>query len=232
MTKNILVVGGSRGIGRTVAAKLISKGHTVTNWSRTPGDAAFDKTVNEVNVDVTDPATIPVLDGVLDGLVYCPGTINLKPFGRLTDEDFQNDLHVNLLGAVRVLRSALPALKRSASSSVVLFSTVAVQTGMPLHASIAAAKGAVEGLTRSLAAEWAPAVRVNAIAPSLTDTTLAERILSSPERREAAAQRHPLKRIGTVEDIAAAAEYLLSDASAWMTGQVLHVDGGLGDLRS
>jgi NAD(P)-dependent dehydrogenase (short-subunit alcohol dehydrogenase family) len=232
MTKNILVVGGSRGIGRTVAAKLISKGHTVTNWSRTPGDAAFDKTVNEVNVDVTDPATIPVLDGVLDGLVYCPGTINLKPFGRLTDEDFQNDLHVNLLGAVRVLRSALPALKRSASSSVVLFSTVAVQTGMPLHASIAAAKGAVEGLMRSLAAEWAPAVRVNAIAPSLTDTTLAERILSSPERREAAAQRHPLKRIGTVEDIAAAAEYLLSDASAWMTGQVLHVDGGLGDLRS
>jgi NAD(P)-dependent dehydrogenase (short-subunit alcohol dehydrogenase family) len=103
---------------------------------------------------------------------------------------------------------------------------------MPLHASIAAAKGAVEGLMRSLAAEWAPAVRVNAIAPSLTDTTLAERILSSPERREAAAQRHPLKRIGTVEDIAAAAEYLLSDASAWMTGQVLHVDGGLGDLRS
>jgi NAD(P)-dependent dehydrogenase (short-subunit alcohol dehydrogenase family) len=232
MSKHILVVGGSRGIGRALIRSLRSEGHAIINWSRTPPETGPDGELHDQQVDVSDPATIPVPEGVLDGLVYCPGSINLKPFGRLTDDDLQADLQVNLLGAVRVLRSALPALKRSSKASVVLFSTVAVQTGMPLHASIAAAKGAVEGLTRSLAAEWAPAIRVNAIAPSLTDTTLAERILSSPERREASAQRHPLKRIGNVEDIAAAAAYLLSDASAWMTGQILHVDGGLGSLRT
>lgn len=231
MTKHILVVGGSRGIGEKIVASLIEGGENVTMWSRTPPNQEVGPQATHTAVDVTDPTSIPTPEGVLDGLVYCPGSITLKPFGRLTDEDFSAEYAINLMGAVRVIRAVLPSLKRASSASIVLFSTVAVQTGMPFHASIAAAKGAVEGLTRSLAAELAPTIRVNAIAPSLTDTPLADRLLSSPERRESSAQRHPLKRIGTADDIASTATFLLSDASAWMTGQILHVDGGIGALR-
>jgi NAD(P)-dependent dehydrogenase (short-subunit alcohol dehydrogenase family) len=171
------------------------------------------------------------LPDALEGLVYCPGSIRLQPFHRLRDEDFSADFELNLLGAVRVLRAALPCLKAVERGSVVLFSTVAVATGMPMHASIAAAKGAVEGLTRSLAAELAPAIRVNAIAPSLTDTPLAAGLLRTERQRAAAAERHPLGRIGQPSDLAAAARFLLSDEAGWVTGQVLHVDGGMGRLR-
>jgi NAD(P)-dependent dehydrogenase (short-subunit alcohol dehydrogenase family) len=165
-------------------------------------------------------------------VAYCPGTIRLKPFQRLTREDFFEDLQVNLLGAVHIIKACLPNLKNSATgASIVLFSTVAVTTGMPFHASIASAKGAVEGLTRSLAAELAPRIRVNAIAPSLTDTPLAASMLSSDEKRQAAAERHPIKRIGSPQDIARMAVFLLSDAANWVTGQVLHVDGGMSTLR-
>ena len=155
----------------------------------------------------------------------------MKPFHRLIEEDFLNDLQVNLLGATRALQLALPALKKSPSASVVLFSTIAVKCGMPFHASIAAAKGAVEGLTRSLAAEWAPKIRVNAIAPSLTDTKLAASLLGDEKRREAAAERHPLKSIGQPEHVAEIVSYLLSDAAKFTTGQILRPDGGLSSVR-
>ena len=135
------------------------------------------------------------------------------------------------MGAIAVIQKLLPNLKQAETSSIVLFSTVAVQTGMGFHASIAASKGAIEGLARSLASEFAPKIRVNCIAPSLTDTPLAERLLNSPEKREASAARHPLKAIGAPADIASAAAFLLSDQASWMTGQILHIDGGMSSVR-
>jgi NAD(P)-dependent dehydrogenase (short-subunit alcohol dehydrogenase family) len=167
----------------------------------------------------------------LDGLAYCPGSISLQPFERLSEDTFREDFELNLLGAVRVLKVSLPALKAAPMASVVLFSTVAVITGMPMHASIAAAKGAVKGLTRSLAAELAPKIRVNAIAPSLTETPLAAKLLRTQRQRTSAAERHPLAKVGEADDLAAAAEFLLSQDAKWITGQVLPVDGGIGSLR-
>ncbi len=167
----------------------------------------------------------------LNALVYCPGNIRLQPFHHINDDVFREDFELNLLGAVRALRSALPALKAASTASVVLFSTVAVTTGMPMHASIAAAKGAVEGLTRSLAAELAPGIRVNAIAPSLTDTPLAKNLLRTDKQRAAAAARHPLGRLGRAEDIVSIIRVLISDDGSWLTGQILHVDGGIGAIR-
>ena len=176
---------------------------------------------------------LETLPETLQGLVYCPGTIVLKPFQRLTADDFKEDFNINLLGAVKVIQGCIKQLRKSPSgASIVLFSTVAVKTGMPFHASVASAKAAVEGLTRSLAAEFAPRIRVNAIAPSLTDTPLAQNLLSSEEKRKASADRHPLKRIGTPQEIARAAAHLLSDAGAWITGQVMPIDGGMSSLRT
>jgi NAD(P)-dependent dehydrogenase (short-subunit alcohol dehydrogenase family) len=181
---------------------------------------------------LADSINLETLPDVLHGLVYCPGTIVLKPFQRLTTDDFLHDLNINFLGAVKVIQNCLSRMKKNPSGgSIVLFSTVAVKTGMAFHASVASAKAAVEGLTRSLAAEFAPRIRVNAIAPSLTETPLAQNLLSSEEKRKASAERHPLKQIGSPQDIAKLAAHLLSDASVWITGQVLHVDGGMSSLR-
>ena len=168
----------------------------------------------------------------LDGLIYCPGTINLKPFNRLTDQDFLNDFSINVLGAIKVIRQVINKLKKAENSSIVLYSTVAVKTGMGFHSSVAASKSAVEGLAISLSAEFANSgIRVNTIAPSLTDTPLSANLLSSPEKRENSAKRHPAGRIGTTRDISSATLFLLSEDSSWITGQVLHVDGGLSSLR-
>ena len=170
---------------------------------------------------------LPEIDG-LTGIVYCPGSINLKPFHRLTQDDFLDDYQKNVLGAVRVLQFYFRTLKKN-KGSVVLFGTVASQQGMPFHASIAAAKGGLEALARSLAAEWAPNIRVNIVNPSLTDTPLAEALLSTEQKRENAAQRHPLKKIGTPKDIAKAAVFCLEND--WVTGQSIGVDGGMSSVR-
>lgn len=172
-------------------------------------------------------STLPVIDSPLDGLVYFPGTINLKPFARLTSNDFAEDFRVNVLGAVETIRKYLPNLKESDSASIVLISTVATAQGLNFHSSISTAKGAVEGLALALAAEFSPKIRVNVVAPSLTDTPLAGRLLGTPEKNEASAKRHPLRRVGQASDVAQAVHFLLSPASSWMTGQVIRVDGGM-----
>ena len=224
-----LIVGGTRGIGRALAMHLLAKGHGVSIWARHPAEVAgVSVTLNNPAEHAPDTSGLP---DVLDGLVYCPGTINLKPFARLSAEDFLQDFNINLLGAVRSLQAVIPLLKKSPHASVVLFSTIAATMGMPFHASIAASKGALEGLVKSLAAEWAPAIRVNAIAPSLTKTSLAEKLINSPEKLEAAAKRHPLQQLGEAEDIAAMAAFLLSPQARWMTGQIIAMDGGMSAIK-
>jgi NAD(P)-dependent dehydrogenase (short-subunit alcohol dehydrogenase family) len=224
MKKNILLIGGSYGIGRAIAEKL-SRDHQVFVASRTADDlpAAVQHLPFDVNTDNAADLDLPE---ELHGLVYCPGTINLKPFRALKPENFQEDLELNFMGLVKTLQSLLPKLKKG-EASLVFFSTVAVKVGMPFHSSVAASKGAIEGFARALAAEMAPTLRVNVIAPSLTDTPLAGKLLSSDDKKEKMAQRHPLKRVGTAMDIASMAAFLLEDESSWMTGQVLGVDGGI-----
>lgn len=231
-SKTYLIAGGSSGIGLALVKKLTAAGHHVTVISRTGDSLAGLTNVIHLQKDVlTDGIAESELPESLDGVAYCPGSINLKPFRSLKPEAFLEDFSINVLGAVKVLQAAQKALKKAENSSVVLFSTVAVGQGMPFHASVAAAKGAVEGLTRSLAAEWAPSVRVNCIAPSLTDTPMAARLLSSDEKREAAGNRHPLRRVGTAEEVASFAHFLLSENSGWITGQVIGIDGGMSTLK-
>ena len=232
--KNFLVIGGSYGIGLEVVKTLVDGNENVIMVSRSSETLQEVSGFTHLQLDVLqeDP-DFGSLPETLQGLVYCPGSISLKPIQRLTEADFHKDLQINLLGAVRVIKGCLSRLKKStAGASIVLFSTVAVTAGMPFHASVASAKGAVEGLTRSLAAELAPRIRVNALAPSLTDTPLAADLLSSDEKRQAAAQRNPLKRIGAAKEIAAMVRFLLSEDAAWITGQILHVDGGMAALRT
>lgn len=232
MAKTYVLVGATSGIGQQVAAELAGRDTTVYALGRRGGQAENMPGLIQARCDVTaeDP-TFPQIDAPIDGLAYMPGTINLKPFHQLRRKDFLEDLEVNFLGAVKTLQHYLPQLKKSEAASVVLMSTVAVQTGLAFHASIAGAKGAIEGLTRALAAELAPKIRVNAVAPSLTDTPLAEALLNQPAKRENAAKRHPLQRVGTPSDIASAVRFLMTKDSRWVTGQVLVVDGGLSRIR-
>lgn len=229
--KNIVVIGASSGIGLELVKKLF-KDNKIFAFSRTKGELPDDPHVEWKEFDVTkDELTKDDLPDTIEGFAYCPGTINLKPLRGLKPEDVLHDFEVNALGGFKVFQSVQRQMKKAKTSSAVFFSTVAVQQGMPYHSSVSMAKGAVEGLVRSLAAEFAPSVRVNAIAPSLTDTPLASRLLSTPERKDGSAQRHPLKRVGTTEDIASAAAFLLSDNSSWITGEVMKVDGGMGNLK-
>jgi 3-oxoacyl-[acyl-carrier protein] reductase len=234
MPGTYVIAGGSHGIGLEIVRMLAATAARIDVWSRTNGELPVDAGIRHLPCDFSDPAgTLPDPPEEICGAAYCPGSITLRSFRSLEPAEFRQDLELNLLGAVRFLQALQPRLKGidGGPASVVLFSTVAVAQGMPMHASVAAAKAAVEGLTRSLAAEWAPKIRVNAIAPALVDTPLATRLLSSPEKRDALAARYPLKRIGAAGDVAAVARFLLSAESGWITGQVFGVDGGMSTLR-
>lgn len=230
MKKNILIIGGSHGIGLE-AARILAEENEVYVASRTRENLEGINCHHFIFDVLEDDILDQNLPDVIDGFVYCPGSINLKPFKALKPEDFDKELQLNFIGLVKVLHKILPKLKASQKASLVFFSTVAVKVGMPFHTSIAAAKGALEGFSKSFAAEYAPSLRVNVIAPSLTKTRLSERLVSNENKRAAIEARHPLKRIGETEDVANLVEYLISDKSSWMTGQVLGMDGGLSTLN-
>jgi 3-oxoacyl-[acyl-carrier protein] reductase len=228
--KNILVVGASSGIGKSVAELSVEKGANVFVASRSTPEISG---CTHIQLDVnTLEGELESLPEVLHGLVYAPGSINLKPFHRIKIEDFQADLDINLFGAIKVLQACYTRLKKAEGASVVLYSTVAVQIGMNFHSSIATAKGAVEGLGKSLAAEWASiGIRVNVLAPSLTDTPLAERLLATDEKKEASNKRHPIGRVGQASDLGHMTTLLLSDEGSWITGQIIGIDGGMSTLK-
>ncbi|WP_298485534.1 SDR family NAD(P)-dependent oxidoreductase [uncultured Maribacter sp.] len=228
MKKNILIIGGSSGIGKTIVNNIKDEYNLyVANRSK---ENSIPEDVKYIKFDATkDNLETSLLPDVLHGLIYCPGSINLKPFKILTTESFREDMEINFFSLVNVVKSVIPIMTDEAS--IVLFSTVAVGTGMPFHSSIAAAKGAIEGFAKSIAAEYAPKIRVNVIAPSLVDTPLSKRLLNNDKRREAMANRHPLKRIGNTEDIASMAHFLISDKSSWITGQTIGIDGGLSQIN-
>jgi NAD(P)-dependent dehydrogenase (short-subunit alcohol dehydrogenase family) len=229
--KNILIIGGSSGIGLALAEQLAP--HNNVFIASRSGNAVQHLDIQHINFDATqDDLDTSQLPDELHGFIYCPGSINLRPFKGLKLEAFQSDFEINVLGAIRSLKSVLTHLSASGNAAVVLYSTVAVQTGMPFHSSVAASKGAIEGLTRSLAAEFAPKIRVNAIAPSLVNTPLASKFLNNEAKMDKANERHPLGRVGTAKEIAQATTFLLGEQSSWMTGRVLQLDGGIGNLKA
>lgn len=230
--KNYIVIGGSSGIGKELVYLLHEDNAKVfATYNQTSVDNDSDN-IQYFKFDVlNDTLDLEQFPDEIHGLAYCPGSINLKPFHRFSEEDFLEDFRLQVLGATTIIKALLPKLKKSGDASIVLFSTVAVQLGFNFHSQVAISKGAIEGLTRSLAAELAPGIRVNAVAPSLTNTPLASRLLSTPEKMEAQAKNNPLQKVGDAKDLAQAAAFLLSQNSSWITGQIIHVDGGFSAIK-
>lgn len=233
--RNILIIGASRGIGFGITEKLLEDGDNVYTLCRTKFDnltlTQKDKIIKHYEFDVTTEFTLTDLPETLDALIYCPGNINLKPFPRLKVQDFYDDLNLNLFGAIKILNQTINLLKKGNNPSVLMFSSVAVKLGMSYHSSTSSSKSAVEGFIKSLASEYAPTIRFNAIAPTLTDTPLASQLLSNEEKRKQLADRNPLKRIGKVEDIVEMSLFLTSDKASYISGQIIAVDGGMNTLK-
>ena len=228
--KNYLVIGGSSGIGKEIS-ELLSNENIVFSTSRNEINES-NENIRHIKYDVLEDELDPeLLPDQIDGFVYCPGTINLRPFRSLKLETFRSDLELNLIGAIKTLQIILTRLQQSPSSSIIFYSTVAVKTGMPFHSSVSSSKSALEGLTKSLAAEFAPKIRVNCIAPSIVNTPLANKLLNTEDKIEKAAARHPLNKIGTAKEIAQLTQYLLDDKSKWITGQIINIDGGISSVK-
>ena len=228
--KNYLVIGGSSGIGKEIS-EILSKGNVVFSTSRN-NLSGTNENIRHIKYDVLEDELDPeLLPEQIDGFVYCPGTINLRPFRSLKLETFRSDLELNLIGAIKTLQIILPKLQQSPSASIIFYSTVAVKTGMPFHSSVSSSKSALEGLTKSLAAEFAPKIRVNCIAPSIVNTPLANKFLNTEDKIEKAAARHPLNKIGTAKEIAQLTQYLLDEKSKWITGQIINIDGGISSVK-
>ena len=225
--RKIIIIGGSKGIGKAITESLLAT-HQIINISRSTPEIQHEN-LTHYNCDVLVDE-LPEIDQA-DGLIYCPGSINLKPFNRLSIADFKTDFEINVIGAVKSIQAYTKTLLQSDSASVVLFSTVATKLGMPFHASVATAKSAVEGLTKSVAADLAPNIRVNAIAPTITDTELAAKFLRNERMIESTIQRHPLKKYLEPSEVAAMAEYLLSDVSKSISGQIFNLDCGIVSLK-
>ena len=225
--RKIIIIGGSKGIGKAITESLLSN-HQIVNISRTPPEFEHQNLSHHSCDILTDD--LPLIEDA-DGLIYCPGSINLKPFNRLSVEDFRTDFEINVIGAVKTIQAYTKALSQSESPSIILFSTVATKLGMPFHASVATAKSAVEGLTKSVAADLAPKIRVNAIAPTITNTDLAAKFLRNERMIESTIQRHPLKKYLEPTEVAAMASYLLSDLSKSISGQIFNLDCGIVSLK-
>lgn len=221
--KTIIVIGGSKGIGNALITKLLNHSKVI-NISRTIPEKTHAN-LTHYSCDVTQDE-LPEIDSA-DGLIYCPGSINLKPISRLSIQDFKDDFEINVLGTVKAIQKYLPILKNGNNPAIVLFSTVAAKLGMPFHASIATSKAGVEGLVKSLGAELAPTIRINAIAPTVTNTELASKLLRNDKMIENITERHPLKKFLNPEEVAGMAEFLLSDKAASLSGQIFEMDCGI-----
>ncbi|WP_269240355.1 SDR family NAD(P)-dependent oxidoreductase [Flavobacterium limnophilum] len=221
--KNIVIIGGSKGIGNAILLQQLES-NQVHNISRN-APAISHPNLKHYSLDVLQDA-LPEIENI-DVLIYCPGSINLKPIGSLSIDDFRNDFEINVIGAVKTIQKYLPVLKKGTNPSIVLFSTVAAKLGMPFHASIATAKAGVEGLVKSLGAELASVVRINAIAPTITETSLSATILRNDRMKENMMERHPMKNYLKAEEVASMANYLISDQAKSISGQVFEMDYGI-----
>jgi NAD(P)-dependent dehydrogenase (short-subunit alcohol dehydrogenase family) len=225
--KTAVIIGGSKGIGNAIV-KLLLNDFKVINISRSSPDNNHEN-LSHFSCNVLEDE-LPDIE-LVDVLVYCPGSINLKPISRLTIDDFKEDFEINVLGAIKAIQKYLPSLRASKQPNILLFSTVAVKLGMPFHASIAAAKGAIEGVVKSLAAELAPTIRINAIAPTVTETDLASKLLRNDKMKENITERHPLKKYLNPDEVAAMAAFLISKKAASISGQIFEMDCGIVTLK-
>jgi len=224
---NIVVVGGSKGIGQAIVNSLIEK-NKIFNISRT-APLQSHANLTHYNCDILSD-DLPDLDAI-DTLIYCPGSINLKPISRLKLDDFRDDFEINVVGAVKAIQYYLPKIKNGKNPSILLFSTVATKLGMPFHASVAAAKSGVEGITKSLGAELAPTIRVNAIAPTVTNTDLAAKLLRNERMIENITDRHPLKKFLKPQEVADLATFLISEKANSISGQIFELDCGIVNFK-